>query len=316
MLGRLNPAYFLGGEIGLSVELARDAIRRDVAQPLGLAVERAAFGIVKIADTYMAQAVRQMTVQRGHDPRDFAIFAYGGGGPGHAVALARELGIGTVVVPPHPGIFSAVGMLLSDAKESYKLSRLLRLADTSAATFEQLFAEMEADGSVRMRRSGFADDEIGCVRSVEMRYTGQEFTLSLPFGAELESRFATLHELRYGHAFASTPTEVVALQVEVYGRLPKPTIALAPATGAAAEAASRDVYFEDEGFVRTQVVRRSALALGERLDGPSVIEEEASTTVIHPGDSVTVDAASNLVVTVATIGALERAASRWAASMT
>jgi N-methylhydantoinase A len=215
-------------------------------------------------------------------------------------------------------------MLLSDAKESFKLSRICRLAETGLTTFDGLFVEMEAEGRERMRRSGFADAEIRCVRTVEMRYTGQEFTLRLPFAGtegsadplrDLRERFGALHELRYGHAFEKTPTEVVALEVEAYGLLPKPTIALQVAAGPIPPAESREVYFEDEGFVTCQVVRRATLAVGSRVDGPAVIEEEASTTLIHPGDSVTVDAAWNLVVTVATIDALERAAARWARSM-
>jgi N-methylhydantoinase A len=322
-LGRLNPEYFLGGELALSVQRSEDAIRRDVAEPLGLDVERAAFGIVKIADTYMAQAVRQMTVQKGHDPRDFVLFAYGGGGPGHACSIARELGIGTVVIPPYPGIFSAIGMLLSDAKESFKLSRICRLADADDATFEALFGDMEREGRERMRSAGFDDADITCARAVEMRYSGQEFTLRLPFGGgepdafgDLHRRFAELHALRYGHAFESMPSEIVDLIVEVYGHLPKPVVRLATTTGPVVSAPSRRVYFEDEGFIECRVCRRDALAPGTLVDGPLIVEEATSTTLIHPGDSVTVDAESNLVITVGTFDGISRAATRWAQSTT
>jgi N-methylhydantoinase A len=320
-LGRLNPAYFLGGELALSVQRSEDAIRRDVAEPLGLDVERAAFGIVKIADTYMAQAVRQMTVQKGHDPRDFVLFAYGGGGPGHACSIARELGIGTVVIPPHPGIFSAIGMLLSDAKESFKLSRICRVADADAATFEKLFGDMERDGYDRMRSAGFDDADITYARAVEMRYSGQEFTLRLPFSdgapdvfGDLHRRFAELHALRYGHAFESMPSEIVDLIVEVYGHLPKPLVKLATTTEPAISAPSRRVYFEDEGFIECRVCRRDSLASGTVVEGPLIVEEATSTTLIHPGDSVTVDAETNLVITVGTFDGISRAASRWAQS--
>ena len=322
-LGRLNPAYFLGGELALSVQRSEDAIRHDVAEPLGLDVERAAFGIVKIADTYMAQAVRQMTVQKGHDPRDFVLFAYGGGGPGHACSIARELGIGTVVIPPYPGIFSAIGMLLSDAKESFKLSRISRTADADDATFEKLFGDMEREGRERMRSAGFDDPDITYSRAVEMRYSGQEFTLRLPFNTgeadvfgDLHKRFAALHALRYGHAFESMPSEIVDLIVEVYGHLPKPVVKLPTATATPESAPSRKVYFEDEGFIECRVCRRDALAPGAHVDGPLIVEEATSTTLVHPGDSVTVDAESNLVITVGTFDGISRAASRWARSNT
>jgi N-methylhydantoinase A len=295
-LGRLNPAYFLGGELALSTQRSED-------------------------DTYMAQAVRQMTVQKGHDPRDFVLFAYGGGGPGHACSIARELGIGTVVIPPYPGIFSAIGMLLSDAKESFKLSRICRLADADDATFEALFGDMEREGKERMRSAGFDDVDISYARAVEMRYSGQEFTLRLPFGGgepdvfgDLHRRFAELHALRYGHAFESMPSEIVDLIVEVYGRLPKPVVKLAATTEAAVSAPSRRVYFEDEGFIECRVCRRDALAPGTVVDGPLIVEEATSTALIHPGDSVTVDAESNLVITVGTFDGISRAASRWAQS--
>ena len=324
VLGRLNPAYFLGGEIALSVQSSEDAIRRVIAEPLDLDVPRAAFGIVKIADTYMAQAVRQMTVQKGHDPRDFVLFAYGGGGPGHAVSIARELGIGTVVVPPYPGIFSAVGMLLSDAKESFKLSRICRLSDATPETLDGLFADMQREGADRMRAAGFDDADISSTRAVDMRYSGQEFTLRLPFLntppdedtiGSLARRFAELHALRYGHAFDNMPTEVVALIVEVFGRLVKPVVKLPPSPAPAGASQSRRVFFEDDGYIDCRVCRREDLVIGTPVDGPIVIEEAASTTLIHPGDRVCVDSESNMVITIGTLDGLTRTASRWAREM-
>jgi N-methylhydantoinase A len=323
VLGRLSPAYFLGGEIELDADAARAAIENVVAKPLAIGVLEAALGIVRVADASMAHAVRIMTVQKGHDPRDFVLFAYGGGGPGHACSIARELGIGTVVIPPYPGIFSAIGMLLSDAKESFKLSRICRLADADDATFEALFGDMEREGRERMRSAGFDDADITYARAVEMRYSGQEFTLRLPFGGgepdafgDLHRRFAELHALRYGHAFESMPSEIVDLIVEVYGHLPKPVVRLATTTGPVVSAPSRRVYFEDEGFIECRVCRRDALAPGTLVDGPLIVEEATSTTLIHPGDSVTVDAESNLVITVGTFDGISRAATRWAQSTT
>ena len=234
----------------------------------------------------------------------------------HAVAIARELAQAGVVIPPHPGIFSALGMLLSDAKESFKLSRICRLAQSDAQTFEPFFAAMESEGRDRMHQAGFADGDIRCARAVEMRYAGQEFTVRLPFSepsavdviGDLHLRFAALHELRYGHAFEKTPSEVVAMHVEVYGRLPKPVIRFAGSAEAGAPSGSRKVFFEDRGFIDTAIHRREALAPGVAIDGPAIIEEAASTTVVHPGDSFVVDGESNIVVTVASLSALSREA--------
>jgi N-methylhydantoinase A len=307
VLGRLNPEYFLGGEIDLSIEAARVAIERDVAAPLKLEIARAAFGIVKIADTYMAHAVRQMTVQKGRDPRDFVLIAYGGGGPGHAVSMARELDIRTVVIPPYPGIFSAVGMLLSDAKESFVLSRIVKLADAKSEVLVAPFRETEAQGAERMRRSGFDQGDISYARSVDLRYVGQEFTLRIAVPEDapdntfinyLESRFADLHHKRYGHGFDGKPTEVVALHVDVFGHLPKPHIGATNVGSDAPSPASRKVYFEDEGYVDCAIYRREGLAVGAKVDGPAIIEETASTTLLHPKDRLSVDSRGNMVITV------------------
>jgi N-methylhydantoinase A len=310
-LGRLNPHYFLGGEIPLSVESAKAAIRRGVADPLGLDPVRAAFGIVKIADTHMAHAVRLMTVEKGHDPRDFILVAYGGAGPGHAVAVARALGIGTVVIPPFPGTLSAVGMLLTDAKEEFVQSRVVRLANADLGEIERLFTEMEQAGAARLVASGFRASDIVTHRGLEMRYTGQEFTLRLPVPEPVGSagfvdlvarRFTELHERRYGHAFDRAVPEIVCLRVEVVARIAHPEIRARMPAAASADSrpvGKRQVYFEDCGFQECAVYRREALVPETRFDGPAVVEEMASTTLVHPGDTARVDGQGSLVITLA-----------------
>jgi N-methylhydantoinase A len=205
-------------------------------------------------------------------------------------------------------------MLLSDAKESFKLSRIVKLPEAGGDSFEPFFKGMEEDGRERMQQAGFAAAEIACKRAVEMRYSGQEFTIRLPFSepavtdvpGDLHARFAALHELRYGHAFERTPSEVVAMHVEVYGHLPKPTIRFAGS--APGECAPRAVYFEDHGFIETKIYRREALVPGIALEGPAIVEEAASTTLVHPGDRFSVDGDSNIVITVASLSALSREA--------
>jgi len=308
VLGRLNPAYFLGGEIGLDVDKARLAIDTVVAKPLALEALEAAMGIVRIADASMAHAVRIMTVQKGHDPRDFVLVAYGGAGPLHAVAVARELSIGRVVIPPYPGIFSAVGMLLADGREEYVLSYVRRLDEVNPPELEARFAGLEERGVLSMIATGFSRAEIELERSIEMRYAGQEFTLvvDLPARAlsqevfhDLRERFDALHETRYGHAFKAAPVEIVSLRSHIAGLLAKPEIRLTAGAVAARPAENRRVYFAGTGFVDCNVYRRDAIKPEMEIVGPAIIEEIMSTTVMHPGDRCRVDSIGNLVIDIA-----------------
>jgi N-methylhydantoinase A len=309
VLGRLSPTYFLGGEITLDADAARAAIDRVVAKPLGISMLDAALGIVRVADASMAHAVRIMTVQKGHDPRDFVLVAYGGGGPAHAVAVARELGIGRVVIPPHPGIFSAVGMLLADARDEYLLSYVRQLEGLEPADLEAAFAELEERGAASMMATGFSRAGIELSRSVEMRYVGQEFTLVVDLATgdlssaafrELRVRFDELHDFRYGHAFATAQVEIVSLRVHVVGKLPKPELQL---TGKRASftnrpIGTRPVYFEKSGFVDCNVYRRDAIGAEIEIAGPAIIEEVMSTTVMSQGDRARIDEIGNLIVEI------------------
>jgi len=308
ILGRLNPDYFLGGEIPLDVDRAKTAVEHHVGRPLNLDLTRAAFGIIKVADTNMAHAVRAMTVQRGYDPRDFVMVAYGGAGPSHAVSVAREIGINTVVVPPHPGIFSALGMLLADAKDEYVLSHVRAFDEVNPQEIDTLFTEMESQGISVMMKAGFSRDRIVLKRALEMRYLGQEFTLivdlherSLTEQAmkELRERFNSVHEVRYGHAFSNVLPEIVSLRLHVYGLFSKPALGrMAPAKQVVTGSPDtlRSVYFEDLGFVECKIYRREALTPQILIPGPAVIEEIASTTVVPPQDSFQVDPMGSLVI--------------------
>jgi len=308
VLGRLNPAYFLGGEIPLSVQRARETIEGHVGKLLGLDLTRAAFGITKIADTNMAHAVRTMTVQRGYDPREFVMVAYGGAGPAHAVSVARELGIKTVVVPPYPGVFSAIGMLLADARDEYVLSHVRAFDKVVPEEMDGLFAEMETRGVSVMMSADFSRDRIVLKRALEMRYVGQEFTLivdlherSLSERAmkELRERFNTIHEVRYGHAFAQVLPEIVSLRLHVYGLYSKPELGLGTSEGqipAKKAPGLRSVYFEDCGFVECKIYRREDLVNQKPIQGPAIIEEVSSTTVVYPQDTFQVDPMGNLVI--------------------
>lgn len=310
VLGRLNPSYFLAGEILLGVKEAEEAIRNHVANPLGLDVVKAAQGITRIADTNMAQAVQVMTVERGYDPRDFVLVAYGGAGPSHAVSVAKELGIKKVIIPQLPGQFSAFGMLLTDLKREYVLSHVKALQEIDPGTLETMYCNLEQEGCDEFTREGFGQKDLLVKRGAEMRYSGQEFTLVVSFVtspvtaaalSELKNCFDQVYQVRYGHAFPETEAELVSLRLEVYGVLPKPSIGkmtLFEKREREAAVGERDVNFIQAGFARSKVYRRESLTPGMRVTGPAIIEEPASTTLIHPGDLVTTDPSGNLIIDV------------------
>ncbi len=307
-LGRLNPAYFLGGEMRIDREAALHAIREHVGKPLKLGDVEAAQGIIRLANLSMAQAVQTMTVQRGYDPREAVMIAYGGGGPLHAVEIARELGIRKVVIPPHCGIFSALGMLLADAKNEYVISHVRTMNDDSASEMEALFAGTEAEAVSSMEKAGFSAANIKLQRSLEMRYIGQEFTIIVdcpsPLVAEsipeIRKRFNAVYERRYGHAFPQVMPEIVSARLQVIGVFNKPEFRFAPSAATTSKPATdrRLVHFEANKAVECIVHKRSTLRSGQMLQGPIVIEEPSSTTLVGPGDSVTVDTEGNLVIVV------------------
>jgi N-methylhydantoinase A len=304
----LNPGYFLGGEIQLGLKEAEQAIQNSLTETLGLDLVQAAYGIVKLADTNMAHAVGVMTVERGYDPRDFVMVAYGGAGPCHAVSVARELNIRRIVIPYLPGNFSAFGMLFADVKHEYVLSTVKLLERFDARELESAYVDLERQGIEAVQKEGFDLKDILLKRAVEMRYEGQEFTLVVPFAdrpiddrvkASVKNNFDAAYDVRYGHSFPASAGEVVSLRLEVYGLLPKPemnSIVLEGNQKGGGSREKRDVYFEGCGFTPCAVFRRMNLTDGTKIDGPAIIEEPASTTVVHPGDILTVDKMGNLII--------------------
>jgi N-methylhydantoinase A len=309
VLGRLSPRRFLGGEMALDEAAARRAIAERVAGPLGHDVLHIAAGIVRIANVVMAGAVRRVTIERGRDPRDFALVAFGGAGPLHAVAIAREVGIPLVVVPPSPGHFSALGMLLADLRHDYAQSYVAPLDGADLGAISRAFADMEASGRALARAEIPGLGEVATTRWADMRYVGQEHTVKVAWPGDLANpgvceaiaaRFRQTYATRYGYADPHGAIEIVALRVSVEGRSPKPTLDRpygAPAP--AAEPAERQVYFEEAGgLVRCPVYWRERLPEGWSARGPVLIEEYASTTLVHPACAVRVGRGGRLEITV------------------
>lgn len=310
ILGRLGVDRFLGGEMQLDLHAARNALTDKIAAPLGLDPVEAAEGILRIATTKMAHVVRWVTTERGLDAADFALVAYGGAGPLHAAMVARELGIAKVVIPRAPGHFSACGMLVSELRRDFVNTWFTPLADASFPEMEAIFADMEERGRETVTRG---EGVLGttAARAADMRYVGQEHAVTVDLPIELfrmqdrdgiKRRFDAVHQIRYGFSVPHEKAEIVSLRSAVVGLMRKPPFeriaAGASEPDGAAFRGSRQVYFASTGFVETPTYHRPALKAGNRIAGPALIEEHASTTVVLPGDLLTVDAFGDLVIDV------------------
>jgi N-methylhydantoinase A len=312
ILGRLAPDRFLGGEMVLDAARAKRALEERIAQPLGLDLMAAADGILRIAVTKMSHMVRWVTTERGLDVGQFSLVAYGGAGPLHAAMLARELRIARVVVPAAPGHFSACGMLVADLRRDFVNTWFMPLADASFADMESLYGEMEARGRQAVAQSRVAIAGVSVQRSADMRYVGQEHavTVDLPLDlfrardrAGIKSRFDAVHETRYGYGAPGEKAEIVSLRTAVAGTMRKPSFEpIARGEEKPPDRAlrgARPVYFaQANGLIDTPTHDRASLLAGNRIAGPALIEEHASTTVVHPGDVVVVDAFGNLVIDI------------------
>jgi N-methylhydantoinase A len=310
VLGRLGADRFLGGEMKLDVKAAERALAR-VAKPLGMSVTEAADGILRIAATTMSYAVKGVTTERGLDAGDFALFAYGGAGPLHAVQVAREIGIRRVIVPGAPGVFSAFGMLFSDLRYDYVRTWFTSLEEAPFDRIETVYRELEEQGRAAIAATSVVPHRIIIKRAADMRYVGQEHavTVDLPQRvfdkqdrAAIKRHFDEMHELRYGTSAPSERAEIVSLRTTVTGLMRKPPQEKIKKGSAAppksAFSGKRPVSFD--GRCRdAPTYRRAALLAGNRFKGPALIEEHASTTVLMPGDALTVDAWGNLVIAVA-----------------
>ena len=309
ILGRLSPERFLGGEMRLDRNAAESTLRERLAHPLGVNLERAASGMLQVATSAMANAVRHVTLERGLDPRDFTLVAYGGGGPLHASSVAKELSIRTIIIPQAPGHFSAVGMLMADFRRDYVQTLFARMDDLEMAELEDEFKKLEAEGRKALEASGIPRERIVFERAADMRYVGQEHAVAVRVPAavgdetaraEIKKLFDDAHELRYSHSAPGESADIVSLRVSAIGRLGKPEFPRIPpgdpAPPPAARRGTRSVIFEGSGALEAAVFDRTKLLQGNMIPGPAIIEEVASTTVVEPGDSVTVNAYGHLVM--------------------
>jgi N-methylhydantoinase A len=302
VLGRIGTRRRLGGSIAIDAERARQAVAALAARlerPLG--VEPLAEGIVTIAVARMTSAIREISIQRGHDPRDFTLVAFGGAGPMHALAMAEEIGIPRVLVPRHPGNFSALGLLAADIKHDDVRTRVGLLGERLPA-LRLAFAEMETAARQQLEREGFAPAQQKLLRSLDLRYRGQAFELNIALADtrlaldRIEADFHRQHRATYGHANLEAAIELVNARLTAYGLVPKPAAARHAAPGAAIEAAlveRRPVWFGGRAY-DCPVWDRERLPEGVRLAGPAIVEEFGATTVVPPGWRGAMDEHGNL----------------------
>jgi len=299
LCGYLDPSYFLGGEMILDAEKARRRVER-FADEMGLAYEETILGVGKIVNANMIKALRVVSVERGLDTREFALCAFGGAGPVHAVALARELGLPTVIVPVASGVFSAYGILVSDLQQDYSRTHPLRLhaGDTEAdAAVQATLDEFAVAAEHELAEQGIAFTEATLVPSVDMRYLGQSYELNVDFTtvADARARFHQEHQKRYGYAMPAEAVELVTIRLRVLVPRAKPIPSLVPAGKAAKPEVYRAVLFE-EGWQRTPIFRRAALPAHVELEGPAIIAATDSTTVVPPDSQFGVDGYGNITI--------------------
>jgi N-methylhydantoinase A len=284
----------------VSLDAARSAMQ-PIADHFGTTVEEAALGVIRVADGHMMNAIKLVSVRRGYDPRDFALVAMGGGGPLHAAALGRELRIGKVIVPISPGTFSAWGMLVSEPKQDFIRTRVARSADENLPGIAGVYSAIESEARGFMDAAGYPVDRLIFARYADMRYVGQEHTVRIPLGEELdrteiEARFHDAHERAYTFRL-DTGIEFVNFQITATVAQPAPDLSrFAPQPGARLEPKQvRRVAFDD-GWHETRVFDRDQMPAEEMVAGPAIIEEPSSTTVVHPGQRAHLDRLGNLIL--------------------
>jgi N-methylhydantoinase A len=311
VLGFVNPDYFLGGRITLDRARAERAIRERIADPLFDGdVVRAAAGIRAVVDAQMADLVRKATIERGHDPRDFVLLAFGGAGPLHAASYGRDIGVSRLIVPLTATVFSAFGATAADVLHSFTTASL-QLLPGDPSLPRAHFEALESQAWTLLRQEGVADDAVHLARWAEVRYRRQVHQVRVPVGSgpivestlqslmeAFERRYEALHGR--GTAYCEAGIELVSVGIDATGRMPKPRLTPRPAGEAPATPTirgSRHVFWvERGGFVPTTVYDGGSIAAGQRFDGPALIELPGTTVAIPPGDRAEIDAYLNVVI--------------------
>ncbi len=301
VLGRLGTERLLGGEIKLDARLAEAAVER-LGRRVGIEAQPMAEGIIALVVAKMTASIKEISIMRGHDPRDFALFAYGGAGPLHAALVAAELGCQRVLVPPMPGNFSAFGLLVADVRHDYARTRVVATAELPFAELRDILDEMREEGRLRLADEGFAAADMRVEARLDTRYGGQAFELSVAVPeaaaamADIDAAFLATYEKRYAYAVPG-PAEIVTFRLSAYGLVAKPTLPadLKGGSLAAALCGERPVAFAGR-FHATPVYERARLPATTRIEGPAIVEDAGASTLVPPDFSTSLDAFGNLVL--------------------
>jgi N-methylhydantoinase A len=307
VMGHLSADNFLGGKMRLDAAAARDAVAAKVAAPLSIGVTEAAEGIVRIIEVKMEEAIKAISTMRGHDLRDFMLLAFGGAGPVHAGRIARDLGMKGLIVPLYPGVYSAIGLIMSDVKHDYIQSRMQPMSELAPAEIEAMFARLETAAADELAHDGFGPERIRIQRALDMRYAGQGYEISMPCDAAelarglgaLRARFDAQHRAMFGHMAPEEPVEVVSYRVRGIGLVPPVEMPRFEPSGTSldhARRATRRARFDGKD-VECPVYQRERLDVGLTLEGPAILDQLDCTTVIYAGQTARVDAWKNLIVT-------------------
>jgi N-methylhydantoinase A len=307
LTGRLTAKNF---DNDVNMDAVKKAMVEKISNPLSLDWDKAAYSIIRVAESNMLNALRLISVRKGHDPREFTLIAFGGGGPMHCAALASELGIRSVVVPNAAAVFSAWGMMMTDLRHDYLKTSICRTLDVKPDFLNEQWLSLENDAGIQLNEEGVDRSDVVFEYSVDMRYMGQEHTVKVsapptPWGdeqrREIIERFHEAHEKNFTFKLPRTPTEIVNFHLTAFGKTKKPVMKEidTPKTSLGqCIIEERDVYFEETGFRKIPVYSREKLWAGVEIIGPGIVEETAASTIFFEGQRLTVDKLGNLVITL------------------
>lgn len=300
VLGRLKPGRYAGGAVAIDAQRARDAVDRAIARPLGLDVEEAASGMIRLMDQKLLHAVQRLSTERGYDPRRFTLVAAGGAGPLHGAGIGRALGCRRVYLPRLSGAFCALGMLHADMRHDYVRMHLARLDEADRERIAAIFAGLEAEAGATLQREGFSDGNARLSRALDLRYLGQQWDVTVAIDDRLDAAairrgFEAEHDRLFGHIQPGGIIEITKLRVTGIGTLPRLEAARPPAATTAATPVERRKMWVDRstGWQEVPIYDGAALAPGHTIAGPAIINEATTTVLVGAGDLLTVDAAAN-----------------------
>ncbi len=309
VLGRLSADYFLGGEMKLYPDKARAAIDKHIARPLQMSVEDAAYGIIRVVNANMVKGMAGSSIEKGFDPREFTLVAFGGAGPLHACELAKELGMRKVVIPLYPGALSAFGLVTSDIRHDYVQTIAKSATSVDPGAMRRAYAAMEEKAKAQLRTEKISDKVIQVQWTADLRYSGQAYELNVPVPRkgtltrkDIEAtvaQFHALHQKVYAYSSIDEPVDIINVRLVGIGQVPDVKLPRRTRSGDSPRAArkgTRPVYYEGRGFIKSPVYERDLLQPGNALKGPCMIEEIISSTVVIPGATAKVDVWGNVII--------------------